>query len=166
MRIIDQRGSKRVYDFTKPAVEERPFTDERQAEQRAIDAAMAIVPEQLVASQLPKARATIAHAIEILDLQVAAIRHDLGEEGSTDNARWWAKATAAQRIKGKNRVRLQTKLGEVHRLIRVENKHKAEAERESKEGRFIQLARKHLADDVWQELWRQVNEEFNALGVP
>jgi len=78
MRIIEQRSGKRVYDFTKPATEERPPTDERHEEQRVIDAAMAIMPEQLVASQLPKARDTIAHAIEILDLQVAAIRHDLG----------------------------------------------------------------------------------------
>jgi len=84
-----------------------------------------------------------------------------GEDGSTDNARWWAKATAAQRIKGKNRVRLQTKLGEVHRLIRTENKRKSDEERRSREGRFIQLSRKHLCDEVWQELWRQVNEEFD-----
>jgi hypothetical protein len=162
MKVIEQRGGKRVYDFTK--TEERPPDETRQREQHIIDAAVAVVLDQVPPQQLSATRDLIAQAMEILDLQIAAIRHDLGEGGFTENARWWAKATAAQRIKGKTRVRLQTKLGEIHRLIRLENKRKADAESRTRDSRFIQLAKKHLADAVWQELWRQVNEEFDGAG--
>jgi hypothetical protein len=144
MKVIEQRGGKRTYDFTKNESEERPPNETRQHEQRIIDAAVSVVLEQVPPQQLSATRDLIAQAMEVLDLQIAAIRHDLGEDGPAENARWWAKATAAQRIKAKVRVRLQNKLGEVQRLIRHHRKLADERSKKSKERRFIQLVKQHI----------------------
>jgi len=147
---------KRVYDFTQQALEERPREEEREErrqQQRRTEAALA--PEQLTV-----ARDQIRTALETLDLQLAEIRKRVYGEGKPENARWRSNATGAERQMSKHRVRLQEKLGEIHRLIRQDNKRKSDAERKPIDGRFIQLARAHLSDDVWRALWDQVNTEY------
>lgn len=125
-----------------------------------IAAAVAIVPDQIPPDRLSQARALVERAMHILDLQLAEIRHEVGAD-SGNNARWWAKATAAQRIKGKQRQRLQTLFSDVNRLLRAQRKDQDVQRQASKERRFIQLAKSHLGDTRYLEVWRTVNEEFD-----
>ena len=132
-----------------------------EAEQKLVATAVAIVPDKLTSDQLPQAREVIERAMHVLDLQLAQIRQDVGEEDPSDNARWWAKATAAQRIKGKQRQRLQTIMGDVNRRIRAHRREQDAQRTVSRERRFIQLARAHLSDETYLEIWRIVNDEFD-----
>jgi hypothetical protein len=166
MKATKQRDGKRIYDFTKSEPDGRSPDETRQREQHIIDAAVSVVLDQVSPQQLSTTRNLITQAMEILDLQIAAIRHDLGEDGPAENARWWAKATAAQRIKAKVRVRLQNKLGEVQRLIRHQRKLADEHSQKSKERRFIQLVKQYISEDTYLLLWQKVNEEFNASTTP
>jgi hypothetical protein len=161
MRIIEQRSGKRIYDFSKSEPDERSPDETRQREQHTIDAAISVVLDQVPPQQLSATRDLIAQAMETLDLQIAVIRHDLGEDGPAENARWWAKATAAQRIKAKVRVRLQNKLGEVQRLIRYQRKLADEHSQKSRERRFIQLVKQYISEETYLLIWQQVNDEFN-----
>jgi hypothetical protein len=159
MKVIEQRSGKRVYDFTK--TDERPPDETHQREQHIIDAAVSVVLDQIPPQQLSATRDLIAQGMEVLDLQIAAIRHDLGEDGPAENARWWAKATAAQRIKAKVRVRLQNKFGEVQRLIRHHRKLADEHSQKSRERRFIQLVKQYISEETYLLIWQKVNDEFN-----
>jgi hypothetical protein len=132
-------------------------------QEEIIESAVAIEPEKLAIDALPNARTAIERAMEILDLEIAQIRHDLGERGPAENARWWSKATAAQRIKAKKRVRLQRKLHDVTRLIKAERNRQNLEKRKSQDSRFIQLVRQRFGEEIFLELWDIVNAEFDEV---
>ena len=129
------------------------------SEQDLIAAALLIRPEMVEIGELGKARDFIEHAMHMLDLQIAAIRHNLGEPQKAENARWKAKATGAERIKAKQRVRLQNAFGEVHRLIRAE-RNRLNAERQvTRDRRFVQLAKKRMTEETFLEIWHIIDRE-------
>jgi len=157
--VIKQRDGKRIYDFTKDTETVSARDDD------TINMAIAVVPDQLAPDRLMWARDLLQRAIQTLDLQVAAIRQRLLEENERpENARWWAKATAAERIKAKQRVRLQTAFGDVNRLIRAQRKIQTDLEekarRKTKDRRFIELVREHLSEETYLAIWERVNAEF------
>lgn len=124
---------------------------------------IAIVPADVPPEQLPAVRDALLRAMHMIDLELAQVRADLGVEGAQENARWWARATAAQRIKGKQRQRMQALHTEINRLIRVQRNIANQAQKKSQERRFIELAKPILGETKYLELWRIVQAEFPEI---
>lgn len=137
--------------------------EDRQIVEAAIDSAVEVEVHKLkTEEELIEAKRVVEDAMYYLDNATISIRYQLDEAKANvvikrqfADPEWWRRTNSALRHYGRERQRIQNKLGEINRRLRASRN---QVERVTRDRAFIQVVGKMLSADQVKKAWRTVDK--------
>jgi len=172
---VQQSAYRSFEEFRRQHDRSAEDVTRRENEKTVTDALAVEIKKDMDEATLLKLKELVERARELVSEMCNAIRGQIDEanerrykDGVYANPDWWKRVNGASRAKSWQRQRLQEKVGEINRALKM-CKHEVTmgmegARQLTRDRMFVKVAQLQLTGETFDRLWRMVDEMEKTRG--